>query len=255
MMVTFRGLMLVSLIAVSPLASAVNLLNNPGFDEAPILGSGQSDVGPGETKMIVISDSIDPIAYQNAIWGIPGWLYWLPDGISSDHGISRDVRLTPISGERFGFINNWNRRMSQVTSHLVQVGDVIHAEVWVGSHEPDARASRVSLFAGYPGPVDFDQFAPETVVLSERTAANAAWTTYTPDVLLPGVGWSRVVLDYTVGAGDPAIGKTLGFGFRTEDASVGPVFYDAALLEVVPEPASMAALVVGVMAFLRARRR
>ncbi|MBL8086967.1 MAG: PEP-CTERM sorting domain-containing protein [Chthonomonas sp.] len=246
-MISFLGIIFV------PSAQALNLVLNPSFEETPILGFGQSDVAADESKMI----RLDPATefYTSSISGVPHWVNGLNSDQASDSGISRILGISPIEGERYAFINNWNRRFSQVLAHTVAVGETYQATVWVGSLVDDARCGRISLVAGDLNPTDADLFAPGSIILSEKTAGTASWTWFQPSVILPGVGWNRVDLIYTVLPGDAAIGKPLMISLLTEAESVGPVQFDAVSVTVVPEPASLAALGLGFVALLSRRAR
>ena len=250
---TLRWLAVFAVVGVARLGHSQNMLANPGFDLPAILGAGQTDVAFGESKMIITNPIIPQ--FTNAISGVFGWQYQLPDGFSSDQGISRDERLLPVDGDRYGFINNWDRRFSQTTSHLLQAGDLIHASIWFGSHESDARAGRISLVAGNLDPMNFDQFTQDSIVMAEKSVANSAWSLFTPDALMPAVGWLKVDIDYFVVPNDPGIGKSLLFSVKTEAESVGPVQYDAASLTVVPEPGSLLVFGIGTLLFASKRRR
>lgn len=246
----FKLLLVVLGFSLGGSALGANLVLNPGFDDAPILGPGQTDVSAGEMKMIIV-DPANP-DYAGAITGVPHWLNGL-ESVWSDQGISRDVRLTPIDGERMGFINNWNRRFSQELAHTVAAGDRFRVRAWVGSIEGAARCGRVSLVAGGLDPTNYDQFASDAILLAERTAGTSQWSDFTPDVLLPGVGWQQVQFEYQVASNDPAIGKPLLVSLRTEAGSVGHVHFDAISVEVVPEPATLTALLLGLVCLRRRR--
>lgn len=243
------GLAILALSLLGAQASALNLLTNSGFDLPPTLGAGQSDLLLGDLKMIE-TDTASSL-YPGSISGVPGWLYRLPDGHSSDQGISMDTRLSPIDGGRHGFINNWNRRFSQTPTVIMANTDII-ASIWVGSYLAGPRAARVTLVAGELDPNNFDEFLPSAVTLAEKTAATAQWLSYTPDYVLPDNGWTLVTLTYHVAPNNPLVGTPLTFSFRTEAESLGTVQYDATSLEVVPEPSSIAAL--GLAAALLLRR-
>lgn len=232
---------------------AVNLLENGGFEMTPEFRSPQTDIDLGGRKMIMHDESHPD--FGSGIWAVPHWLNALNGDLGSDQGIARQDELVAPEGERWAFINNWNRRFSQPTTHLVQAGESYSVRIWIGSKVDDARCGRVSLLAGALDPANYDEFATGTNLLVEKTAGTAAWGTFVPDHLIPGVGWQEVALSYSVAANDSAIGKPLLVSIRTEEGSVGPVEFDDVRLEVVPEPATLVTLAVGAAACARRFRR
>lgn len=245
------------LIASSSLAST-NLLVNPGFEEPPILGAGQSDLAVDDQKMIRTVYLGDD-NYYHAISGIADWQYAIPGdhGTASDHGLSRPTAFGDPTGPRMLFINNWDRRVSQSVSETIQVNRTYRATVVFGMPLDQDTDSKAGLFQLIAGPMDLgnpDFLASESLVLAEWRVGSAGWTGATLNQVVSGFTLVPLTLEYTAQPGDPGISKVLTVSFRTEWDSAGITLWDDATLTVVPEPAAALGFCLG-MAFLARRRR
>ena len=215
-----------------------SVLRNGDFESAPVLLPGQSDVAPGQCKQIVISQSHP--SYLNGVGGVPDWTSGRNSNGLSDSGPCRTG--TGFSGARHFFINNWNRRLSQVTTVAVRPGATYRAEVWVralidgGTGPNPAKAGRLTLVAGTPNPANPDQFSTGSVVLGEAVAATPAWPSGGNVILVPNQ-WQLLPLTVTVPNNPALAGKPLTVSIRTELSSVGPMWWDKASVVVVAIPA------------------
>lgn len=214
---------------------ANDLVKNASFEEPSILLSGQTEVGPGESKLIVLSAGHDLFPW--GIGGVRGWENAVNPDQVSDQGISRLIELPAVDGSRSAFINNWNRRFSQTMSHNVLPGDRYRVTAWVGSREAVARCGRITLIAGRMDSNNRDELEPGALILGEVTAGTQWWTQFQPTHVIQGVGWTRVQFDVQAPASGPALGRPLTISLRTEGPSVGQVFFDAVGVEIIGGPA------------------
>ena len=150
-----------------------NQLANGDFEATAIVGPGQTPVGPGQAKSL----NIDPLhtLYPDAISQIPNWVNSYTDvacGVGCrDAGLAR--RDFDGSGNtQWAFINNWETRLSQVSSWTLAAGDTIQANILLGFDGP-IKAGKFQLWAGQPSPADPDQFPGSAVLLAELTRRNS----------------------------------------------------------------------------------
>ncbi len=235
-------------------ASAQNILFNPDFEEPAYLNSGQTQVGVGEQKMFVRDHWLP--GYDAGIYGIMDWIHsWSDVGFGEG---ARDAGLSRAdfggSGEtQYAFINNWDTRLSQVTSHSIAAGEVFNASIYVGARGPN-QGGRVQLWAGVPSYDNPDIFDSSAVLLADLKVATGDWTVFTPDMVLDEGVWNQALLSVTIPDGSSAIGLPLTMSFLTSGGSWGALNFDAASLEVVPSAGTWAlAAIAGFFVFRRAR--
>ncbi len=250
-------------VAAPCITRAQNLIANGDFETAPILGTGQSAVATGATKLI----QTDPAGrlYSESISGIEHWNYATPndEGTSSDHGLARRNSFFGLpDGGQSAFINNWNRMMSQTVSVSFRAGEKASVSIdfgTLGDENDGGRAGKFYLVAGETDSADRDAFSARSIVLRELSIANPTWTQFVPDQVVGNNQFVSLNLAYTFKPNDPALGLPLTLAFRTVTSSVGPTYWDNASLRVqtgaVPEPGTLALLLgaVPVMLLLRCR--
>jgi len=241
-------------LAAAPGAFAQNILFNPDFEDPAILNTGQALVGVGEQKALARDDSLP--GYYDSIYGIQDWIHsWADVGFGEG---SRDAGLARVdfggSGEsQYAFINNWDTRLSQVTSHSIAAGEVFNASIYVGARGPN-QGGRVQLWAGIPSYDNPDVFDSSAVLLADLKVATGDWTDFTPDMVLDEGVWNLASLSVTIPDGSSAIGLPLTMSFLTSGGSWGALNFDAASLEVVPSAGTWAlAAIAGFFVFRRAR--
>lgn len=234
--------------------SGANLLMNGGFDDPPWLNSGQTDVAVDGQKMI-IQDPLEP-GYADAIGGILDWVYATPNsGRSSDHGIKRPTEFGDPTGPRMLFINNWERRVSQPVGVSITAGRRYVAEITFGmllDYQLSPKAGRLQFWAGEPSFANPDQMAAGSILLGEIRIGSQGWTGQL-DRVVGDRSLTRLQVAYDAMPGDAALGKPLTISMFTEFGSEGITCWDDASIEVVPEPASLAVLGMGLL-LLRRRR-
>jgi hypothetical protein len=224
-----------SLSEIAVLGEKSNVLQNADFEAAPILLTGQSDVAPNQCKLIATSPS-SPF-FAGAVAGIPSWASGFNSDGGSDSGPCRG--LGSFSGLRHCFINNWNRRFSQISTITVRPGTTYRAEIWVralidgGTGPNPAKAGRMTLVAGTPNPANPDQFSPGSVILGEAVAATSSWPNASNVTLVPNQ-WQLLGITVTVPTNTTLAGRPLTLAIRTELPSVGPMWWDKATLAVLP---------------------
>ncbi len=249
--------------------AGVQLLQNGDFEALAILGSGQTQVGEGEMKLI--STQPGGVLYDDNISGIADWNYITPlnAGTLSDHGLARrETEFGNPPGGQSAFINNYGRLMSQTFSPALQAGDTLTATIdfgTLGSDMDSGRAGDFLLVAGEVDPLDPDNFSSRSVILAELTVGNPSFSEFTPDVLVGNGVYTHLTLSYTYGVADPSLLLPVTLAFRTLYPSEGPTYWDNASLVYTPvaastpEPTSLAlvasAAVVGLMVGARRRRK
>lgn len=246
-------LIAIALCALAPLHSHAQTLVNGNFEAAPLLGTdapAQTAVPAGQSKLISVNPA-DP-RYPDAISGIPNWINSLSDfgsgPYSRDAGLRRDFIGDP-GDLQYAFINNWDTRLSQISSLNVMGGHTYQAQIEVGFSELD-QAGRFQLWAGAPIVGNEDNF-PSSAVLLADLAVNS--NTYTLGQ------WHPLSLTYTAPTSGDALGQALTVSFMTTSGSHGPTFWDNAALSVtvVPEPQAylMMLLGLGVLAGVAKKRQ
>jgi streptogramin lyase len=225
---------------VLPAARAQNLLTNGDFEAAPILGPGQTPVGPGENKGINLNPA-DP-NYTQRISGIVGWKYVeldVPPAFYSDLGLSRQSGVTGTQGQ-YAFNNGWGRLISQTVSQpagttggYTALASILFGTLANNPGDP-GRAGRFYLVAGEADPTNLDQFSPGSIILRELFVADANWSASTPDARVSNDTFTPLSLSYTYAPNDPALGLPLTVAFRTEGGSSGYTRWDNASLTVTP---------------------
>ncbi|MBX7133077.1 MAG: hypothetical protein K1X67_10410 [Fimbriimonadaceae bacterium] len=216
----------------SPSAPAQSLLVNGGFEAAPNLLPGQTDVAIGQQKLIVLSSS-HPLYYSFGIGGVPGWDYRVPNdgGTSSDHGIARKTEVGS-DGPRALFINNWDRRVSQMAPIQIEPNRVyfLKASAFVQLNPPtQARGGKIQLVAGTTDPGNKDNLAPGATVLAQSIVGTSNFSGAT--TILTNSVKKTVYLTYYASAADPNIGKPLTVSLLTMWGSQGPMFFDDVSLQ------------------------
>lgn len=242
-----------ALIAASG-ASAQNILFNGDFEAPAILNTGQSLVGVGEQKSLARDSWLG--GYSDSIYGVQDWIHsWADVGFGEG---SRDAGLARVdyagSGEsQYAFINNWDTRLSQVTSHSIAAGEVFNASIYIGPRGPN-QGGRVQLWAGIPSYANPDMFDASAVLLADLAVGTSDWTDFTPDVVLDLDSWNWASLSVTIPDGSSAIGLPLTMSFLTSGGSWGSLNFDTASLEVVPSSGTWAlAAIAGFFVFRRSR--
>ncbi|MCC6228621.1 MAG: hypothetical protein IT432_05275 [Phycisphaerales bacterium] len=238
----------------TPLASAQNILFNGDFEEPAYLNTGQSLVGVGEQKTLVRDNWL--AGYDAGIFGIMDWINsWSDVGFGEgarDAGLSR-VDYAGSGESQYAFINNWETRLSQVTSHTIAAGEVFNAGISIGPRGEN-QGGRVQLWAGIPSYANPDVFDPSAILLGEVTVATGDWTAFTPDLVLDLDSWNLASLSVTIPDGSSAIGLPLTMSFLTSGGSWGPLNFDTASLEVVPSSGTwVLAAIAGFFVFRRSR--
>lgn len=235
-------------------ASAQNILFNGDFEAPAILSTGQTLVGAGEQKSLV-RDSWLP-GYDAGIFGIMDWINsWADVGFgegSRDAGLAR-VDYAGSGDSQYAFINNWETRLSQVTSHTITAGEAFKASIYIGPRGPN-QGGRVQLWAGIPSHANPDIFDAGAVLLADLAVGTSDWTGFVPDLVLDLDSWNLASLAVSIPDGSSAIGLPLTMSFLTSDGSWGPLNFDTASLEVVPSSGTWAlAAIAGFFVFRRSR--
>lgn len=213
------------------------LLTNGDFEMPSILGSGQTEVTSGGSKLIQTKAADSQ--YSQAISGISDWTYALSQNTTgfSDHGISRNTQAFGLpAGGRMCFINTWNRMLSQTRTVAIAPGDTIQAEIQfgtLGSDTDNGRAGRFYLVAGEANPANKDNFSTRSIILRELKVANPTWKQFVPDVVVPNRQMTNLTLSYTFTPNDRALGLPITVAFRTVSSSVGMTYWDNAVLTLV----------------------
>lgn len=218
----------IGLLSLGRGAHAQNLLVNPGFEALPILGPGQSDVGPGGAKWITTTPGGN--AYEGSVSGLVGWAVTL-DGPAYIHTDIGPSRRRSAEGFRSIFSNRWESRIHQAPVNLAPAAQY-RARLAVGAFGP-RKAGRLQLVAGA-----LDQNGNPTTgstIIAQRTFGTADWTGFVPDVTVPASGWVSVQLDYTAPQSGPLVGLPLVFAMQIAGGCVGSMeFDDAFLSETLP---------------------
>ena len=213
-------------------AAMADLLTNGDFEMPSILGEGQTEVGPNESKLIETNP-----ASPYWEWAISGVQYWdnaLEYGdppSRSDQGIATydDIAGDP-NEPRYAFINNWDRRFNQTVSTLIEAGVTYTATIDFATRLDDPGQNRAGLFELRAGPMNpNDPDDPGSSILLDSLTAGTAGAD--PDVVVNDREWTTLALSYTpTGPADPAVGRPLTLTFRTEWGSAGPTLWDNATL-------------------------
>ena len=222
-----------------------DLLLNGDFEADASLGPGQSFVDPFQSKNIVVHDSTP--GYFDAISAIPHWQNSLNDESHRDAGLRR-IDFDGSGSSQYAYINNWDTRLSQVSSWILKPGDTVSGRILVGFH--GLQAGRFQLWAGEPSAENPDIFSPSAVLLTEVSAGGMGWTLYVPDLELTVNQWHELNLNYVVPSSGPMVGQPLTLSFLTSGASAGPTFWDNAFLSAsqIPEPPTFGLAVILVTA-------
>lgn len=237
-----------------------DLLVNGDFEAPAILGPGQTGVAPGQQKAL-FGNPLLP-GYSSGIAGIPNWINSFTNvGYGAgyrDAGLSR-INRDGTGVSQYSFINNWNTRLSQVTSHTVTAGDTYTASIDLYMFNA-SQAGRFQLWAGEPSIANPDVFPASAVLLADVSVGGATWNYFVPNIVGPTNDWFPLSLNYTVPANGAMLGKPLTISFLTSYGSVGPLYWDNAELNAVavPEPTPLLMSALGfsmVFAFPRTRRR
>lgn len=243
---TSTAVSMAALLGACAASAGANELSNADFEALPVLGTGQTDVNPGNAKWTTTSPS-GP-GYPDSVSGIESWDYGLDGGATGVHADIGPSRYSVHGGDRSMYSNRWDRIVHQTTSHIVSAGDVFEAQLAVFNFG-SLQAGRLQLIAGT---VDAENaLTPGSVVLDEITFATADWPTG-PDVVLPSNEWSVVSLSHTFGGGLGA-GNPLTFAFSIDGGCAGPMLFDDASVVLVPEPGSVLLLTSGLLFGLRRR--
>lgn len=225
-----------------------NVLRNAGFEAAPILGDGQSDIGPNGAKWTTRDPSNG--SYSWSVSGLEDWSYAMDGGAGGVHTDVGPTRWNALEGERAVFSNRWGRIVHQ-TAGVVGDGMTYEASIAVGSFGP-RKAGSLRLIAGG---IDADnRLMPGSLVLGEVTFGTADWTRFTPDLLLNDGGWTRAAVSFAAGTQHASAGMPLVFAFEIADGCVGSLQFDDASLTAVPAPGAVGlALAAGVLGSRRRR--
>ncbi len=160
-------LLILAILCFTPFASGQLVLNGD-FEAPAILGAGQSPIAPGTGKALA-ADPVDS-RYSDGILAISTWVNGFTDvGFGAgvrDAGLSR-VNFDGSGDTQYAFINNWETRLSQVTSRIVQSGDIYAASILVGLPGFGGEAGRFQLWAGAPSMANPDVFPSTAMLLAE----------------------------------------------------------------------------------------
>lgn len=226
-----------------------SILNNGDFEQASLLGPGQTEVALGDQK-ILFQDSNIP-DYVNGISGIPSWMNSFTDVGFGPGFRDAGIRYAEFGGapaSRFAFINNWDTRLSQPTGIVIEPGWDLILTLSVGS-PGTSKGGRVQLWAGEPLAANPDQFPASALMLTEATLGTTDWTPFTPDVILAPDAWTQVTVEVHVPVGSPAIGQPLTVSLLTSGGSAGPLYFDN--VSLVPEPLSLGVVAPLLLAYRR----
>lgn len=163
-------------------------------------------------------------------------------GTGTQYGQDTAGALGSADGTYRVFTGNGTDTIHQVSSHTIQVGDVITLDFWVNS-VPDGRGFTGTLFWTNDG----------GATRTPLTGTNAAIALVVADG--DTTAWEQAnagALAYTVTAGDAGIDQTLGVEFL---GTAGFKGLDLASVDVVPEPGAFALLGLGGLGLMFRRRR
>jgi len=250
-----RGLPLISIVWLSTVTAqsqAQNAVLNGNFESVANLLPGQTPVGPNESKILFESTAIAGFAPN--IRSVPSWTNSYTNvGFGSgfrDAGLSR-LNFAGSGSSQYAFINNWNTRLSQVSSINVLPNQSVTASIDIGMDGP-SKGGRFQLWAGRPSLANPDVFDVGSILLSEVTVGSAGWGGFVPNVIVPIGQWTSLTVNYTSPSSGSMIGQALTLSFITSSGSAGPTFWDNATL--IPSPASAAFFGLGGLLASRRRR-
>ncbi len=157
-----------------------------------------------------------------------------------DAGIRR-VDFDGSGESQYAFIDNWETRLSQTTSKLIEAGRTYKATILVG-FDGVSKAGQFQLWAGAPDPVNPDIFPSTATLLAGLSVATSDWNRYVPDTVVSIGEWHPLELIFTAPSTGGALGQPLTVSFLTSWGSRGPTYWDNASLQVVPVPEPSAAI-------------
>ena len=136
----------------------------------------------------------------------------------------------------------------QTTGHIIAEGDEYQLKF-------DAKMTWVSAIwpASYEGGLYYDDGGTRaSLATAGGSFAAGGWGDG------ESYSWIEYTVDYTVGAGDPAIGKNLGFSY-VNTSNIAEDWgswagVDNVRLEFIPEPCSLALFALGTLTLLRRKR-
>ena len=238
---------------------------NGDFNAPAIVGAGQTQLVPGDHKMIVTDNSVSN--YSASISGIAGWTYALPGwggqwvGAWSDHGLSFSTGFSNGNGTTAAHINNWERTMSQTLASPLSGNTTVTANFNFGT-PVDGGAGRAGTFMLIAGTMDAanpDVLAPGATILSAFTVGNTGWSGLTPNATVATGVWGSYSIAYSVAPDAIVIGQPLTIAFRTLSNSVGSTYWDNISVQIQPIPEPSTGMMLGsgllLLAVRQSRRR
>ncbi|MBK8269909.1 MAG: hypothetical protein IPK83_17095 [Planctomycetes bacterium] len=202
-----------------------NVLVNGDFEAPAILLPGQSQVGPGQSKLLVEGEAVP--GFESFIHSIPSWINSYSGGVR-DAGLRR-IDFSGSGTSQYAFINNWETRLSQVSSISVSPNYSYKATIDVGMGGA-SKGGKFQLWAGRPSVANPDDFEPGAILLGEITVGSAGWNGFVPDTLVPINQWTTVTIYYFAPNTGSVIGKPLTVSCLTSAPSKGPIWWDNASL-------------------------